>query len=160
DLRLGAAEGTQEVDRVAAGVHHRAAGQVEPVPDVTEPWQRKAQPGLYVADRPDGVDELQRPGGQRVVPVVERLHHDQPAGLGGVRDLPGLAGVGGHRLLAQHVLTGGDRGERPLRVQRVRQRDVDRVDLRILDDLGVRAVYDRDVVAVGEGAGAGRVARR
>ena len=43
----------------------------------------------------------------------------------------GFGGVRGERLLAQDVLTGRDRLQRPLRVQRVRQRVVDGVDLGI-----------------------------
>ncbi len=46
-------------------------------------------------------------------------------------------GVAAHRLLAEDVLSGFERADRPLDVQRVRQRDVDRVDVRVGEELVV-----------------------
>ena len=49
------------------------------------------------------------------------------------------------RLLAQDVFAGIERAERPLDVQRVRQRDVDRIDTAIAQQRVVAAVSDRDI---------------
>ena len=80
---------------------------------------------------------------ERVVAPVERFHHDEAAPACRVRDRLGLALVRRERLLAEDVLLRGDRAERPLGVEGVRKRVVDRVDVRIgeqrlvaLGDLG------------------------
>ena len=98
--------------------------------------------------------------GERVVPVVERLHHDE---AGARRDRGhrfGFLGVRGERLLAQHVLARFERGDRPLGVQPVGQRVVDRVDVGIGEQRGVGVVHLRDAVLRRERLGAAAIARR
>ena len=97
---------------------------------------------------------------ERVVPVVERLHDHEPGAVGDRRHLFGLRGVGGERLLAQHVLAGLERGDRPLRVQPVRQWVVDRVDVGIGEQVRVGAVHARDAVLGRERVGTGPIAGR
>ena len=67
-----------------------------------------------------------------------------------VRDLLRLVGVRGERLLAQHVLAGLERGDRPPAVEPVRQRVVDRVHVGIGEERVVRVVHRRDRVLAGE----------
>ena len=68
-------------------------------------------------------------------------------------DLDHPLGVGrgqGQRLLAQDVLAGPRRGDRPLGVEVVRERDVDGVDLRVGEERLVGAVDARDPVPLGD----------
>ena len=96
---------------------------------------RPDQPEL--ADRAVA-NELHELRGLRVVAVHERLAQQSAAPLGGVECRIHLLGVARERLLAEHVLAGLERFDRPLGVQRVRQRDVDRLDLGI----GEQASYE------------------
>jgi hypothetical protein len=147
------------VHGVGADVHGGPAGEVVPVADVLEHRERDAHRRLDTLERADlaAGDDVVHPLRQRVVPVVERLHHHEPGAVGRRRDLLGFGGVRGERLLAQDVLARRDRLQRPLRVQSVRQRVVDRVDIRISDDVVVRRVHLGDLVLVGELLGPGRV---
>ncbi len=70
-----------------------------------------------------------------VVPVVERLHHHQIGRRRLRGHVLGLRGVRGERLLAQNVLARGQRTLGPLGVEPIGQRVVDRVDLRIGDQI-------------------------
>ena len=97
--------------------------------------------------------------GERVVAVVERLHHHEPGAIGDRRDLLGLGGVAGERLLAQHVLARFERGDRPLRVQAVGQRVVDRVDVGIGEEVGVGVEHPRDAVLGRERVGPRAITR-
>ena len=108
----------------------------------------------------DGVlrDELGEPLRLRMVPPHERLHQHAPGPLGGVERALRLLRPPRQRLLAEHVLAGLQRPDRPLDVQRVRQRDVDRVDLRVGEQRLVAAVRAREPVLGGVRTGALRVA--
>ena len=81
-----------------------------------------------------------------MVAVHERLYQDEPGGVGRVVRLLGLGRVAGVRLLAEHVLAGLEGAHRPRVVHPVRQRDVDGVDVRVLEQRLVRAVRLRDPV--------------
>jgi hypothetical protein len=98
--------------------------------------------------------------GQRVVAVVERLHHDQPGAVGRVPHRLGFGAVRGERFLAQHVLSGRNRFQHPLRVQAVGKRVVDGVDVGVGDDVVVRGVHVRDAPLQSELLGPPGVARR
>ena len=115
----GAGYGADLVDRVTADVHRRTAREVELVPDVVPVREDRDHPCGDVVDRAEGPDELEHAREQRVVAVVERLHHDLARARGGVGDRLRFGGVRGERLLAQHVLAGLERGDRPLTVQAV-----------------------------------------
>ena len=97
---------------------------------------------------------------RRVLAVHERLHQQDarlPAGV----DHPLRLGRGHReRLLAQDVLAGPGRRDRPLGVEVVRQRDVDGVDVRVGQQRLVRAVRARDPELAGDPAGAARLAGR
>ena len=118
---------------VGADVHRRAAREVVLVADVGELGEREAQRRLDPADRPElaAVDDVAHALRERVVAVVERLHHDEPGARRDGGDGFGFLGVRGERLLAQHVLARFERGDRPLRVQAVGERVVDRVEVGI-----------------------------
>jgi hypothetical protein len=77
------------------------------------------------------VEQLARASNLRVVAPHEGLGQHAAFALGDVEDAIDVLGVAGERLLAQHVLAGLERAERPLHVQRVGQRVVDRVDVGI-----------------------------
>ena len=62
----------------------------------------------------------------------------------------GFDGVGRERLLAQHVLAGGQGPQGPLGVEPVGQRIVDGVDVLVGQQLGVGPPDHRDVVLGGE----------
>ena len=90
--------------------------------------------------------------------VHERLAQQSAAPLGGVECRDHLLGVARERLLAEHVLAGLERFDRPLGVQRVRQRDVDRLDLGVGEQVLVRAVGARNLPLARVGLGPGPVA--
>ena len=70
-----------------------------------------------------------------------------------------LRGVHGERLLDQHRLAGLDREHRGVVVHRVRRRDVDGVDERVGDEVGVRRVRARDAEPARERVGRAGAAR-
>src|SRR5581483_5113398 len=123
-------------------VHERAALDVRAQPDVAGVVERVAEGGADEPHRPDRalVDQLAQAPRLRRVAVHERFRDEQPGLLGRVEHGLRLLRVGGQRLLAEHVLAGLERPDRPLAVERVRQRDVDRLDVRILEQRLVRAV--------------------
>ena len=82
----------------------------------------------------------------------------RPVALGGVEGPLDVADVTAERLLAEDVLAGLERLDRPLAVHRVRQRDVDRLDLRVGEQLLVRAVGPRDLPLLRELLGPREVA--
>jgi hypothetical protein len=160
--RLGAGQGADQVHGVAAGVHHGSAGQFQGPPDVVPFGQREAEGGLQPAylSQLAAVHDLQHPLGQRVITPVERLHDHQPGAVRGLRHLGRLGRVGREGLLAQHVLTRLQGEQRPLGVQRVRQRDVDRVDIAVGQQVSVTVVGHRYAVPPGEGRRPGRITGR
>ena len=93
-----------------------------------------------------------------MVAVVKRLHDHTIGRVCCIGNGLRLSGVGGERLFTQHVFARGNRLQGPLGVQAVRQRVVDRVDVRIVDDVVVRRVHARDAVLGGVCVGTGSVA--
>ena len=162
DFRGRSTEGAHHVDRVAADVHGRAAGQRVVVADVGELRQWHAEGSLHPVQLPQlpRRDEFLDPQCHRVVAVVEGLHH-HPVGLRAqFGQLAGLCGVGRERLLAQHVLARLERCPGPPSVQSVRQRVVDGIQLGIGDQRFVAAVHSGDAVFGCEDLGPGHVPGR
>jgi hypothetical protein len=95
----------------------------------------------------------------RVVAPHERLLEHQAQALGGVEGTLDVCGAAAHRLLAQHVLAGLQRPDRPLDVQRVGQRVVDRFDLGVGEQVLVGPVCARQPALGDEGLRALEVAR-
>ena len=121
------------LDRIAPEVHRRPTTDRQIPADVVA--LDRARPGCRTRLRSDRSapstpesSTVRICVGVRVVPPVERLHHHHVGGPRGVGDESGVVGVGGERLLAQHVLAGLDRGDRPLTMQRRGRADVHRVD--------------------------------
>ena len=98
--------------------------------------------------RPDSTSSA-RQGGLRVVPVHERLGQHQSGRVGGVEGLLDLGRAPRVGLLAEHVLARGERLHRPGVMQAVRQRDVDAVDLRVLEQRLVAPVRALETVLGG-----------
>ena len=140
-LRLAPQE-PRPANAVAAHVHQSTAVEVGDHADVRLVDERKAKRGVDRPQPPDParLDELPRQGGLRVVPVHEGLGQHEPCRVGGIEGLFDLRRAARVGLLAEHVLAGRERLHRPRVMQAVRQRDVDAVDLRVLEQCLVAAV--------------------
>ena len=162
DPRPGSQQ-AQQADRVAAHVHGGAAGQGQLVADVTLLPQRGREGHVDLGDVAElaRADDLHQALGERVVLVVEGLHHDHTwVAVGRLGHGPGLVGVGGEGLLAQDVLAGPQGGDRPVPVEAVGQRVVDGVDLGVLDQRRVAVQDTRNALLTGEFGGPLAVACR
>jgi hypothetical protein len=95
-----------------------------------------------------------------VVAVHERLHQNETGLVRAIERLLDLRRVTRVRLLAQDVLAGRERSQRPLVVEAVRQRVVDGVDVGIVEELLVGAVRPRNRVLERVRLRAKRIARR
>jgi hypothetical protein len=84
--------------------------------------------------------------GLEVVPVHEPLHEDEPLLLGDVERPLDRLDAAVERLLAEDVLAVQERADAPVRMERVRQRDVDRVDVPVGEQRLVGAVRPLDSV--------------
>src|SRR6266516_331 len=135
---LGGEQVTGEPDRVAADIEERPTGQLRRHPDIGVPLGHgEMEVRLDLPQIPDHTV-----GNQLAEPphlVVEREDEGLPergAGLAGHgEDLLRLGQRARQRLLAQNGLAGPQRPDRPLPVQRVRQRDVQGVHPRVVDQL-------------------------
>jgi hypothetical protein len=136
----------RHVDRIAADVHQGSAAELGHVADVGRiqvAVREERLDGLELADR-TVANELAHLDPQRVQPVHEGLHEEHACGLAAVDHLLGLGGRHRQRLLAQHVLAGRRRPQRPRRMEVVGQRDVHGLDVRIVEELLVAAVVPGD----------------
>ena len=108
-----------------------AAGEVPAIADIARDDERDAHRRFDMAHGAEraGIDDRLHARRQRVIAVVERLHQDPAAALRRLDHRARLVGVGGERLLAQHVLACAHGPDAPLGVQAVGQRIVDGVDL-------------------------------
>ena len=91
---------------------------------------------VRLADEP-GVDQLPGVLDRRGIPEREADLGPQALGPGQLGRLPGLAVVGVHRLLAQHVLARAQRVPGDVEVRPVAGDDVDHVDVRVVEQLAV-----------------------
>jgi hypothetical protein len=122
--------------RVAADVVQRAAGQVAAQPDVLRAGQLEVEVRLDLAQLPDRavrqhVAQLAHLGLER---EHERFPEQRPGLLGHGEHLPGLGQRPAQRLLAEHRPARAQRLDRPLGVQAVGQRQVDRVHPGVVDE--------------------------
>src|SRR5262249_9462960 len=90
----------------------------------------------------------------------ERLGQEPVRTVGYIECLLDLLGVPRQRLLAEDVLACFERPDRPLAVQRVRERDVDRLDVGILEQRLVAPVRTLDVPFLRVGLGPTLLAAR
>ena len=163
DDALGlASEEARRRDAVAAEVSERPALELRGQAHIARPGverEPEVRPDhAQLADRTSG-NQLLEPSRLRIVAPHERLHAEEPLCLGHVEDGRDGERIRAHRLLAEHVLAGLERADRPLAVQPVRQRDVDRVDRRVGEQRLVAAVGGRDAVLARVRVGPRLVAR-
>ncbi len=149
-------EEAAEVDDVCAEVAERAGACDRPVepPDLGE--GRVEDPVLQVrrAEVVDlaqlaGLDHLAGEADGRDEAVVERAHVLDPGGAHAPVHLEGLVGRPRERLLADHVLAGLGRGDRGLRMERVRAGVVEELHGRVGHE--VAPVGRRPLEAVAQG---------
>ena len=134
--RLASEQHPREVHVVAADVVQRPAAELPYVADVQRVVVEVREPavdGAQSAD-PAGSHEIAHGDPGRMEAIHERLHEDH-AGRVARRCHP-LGVRSRHRqgLLAKDVLASPCGRDRPLRVEVVRQRDVDGVDVRVIKE--------------------------
>ena len=93
-------------------------------------------------------------GGLGLVPAPHRLHEQHARAPGRVDEDPRLGGRGRQGLLDENVLSCRDGQESQREVLALGRRDVDHVDVRIVDELVVGTVCPPDAVLGGERLGA------
>ena len=89
---------------------------------------------------------------------MECLHHNAVRFRSQRGDLPSFIGICRERLLAQHVLAGGECSARPPAVQAVGQGVVDGIHIRIGDECLIAVVHPGDSVFGGESLSAVAIA--
>ena len=146
-MRL-AGEQSCRVDAVAADVHQRATVRLGEEAGIGGIVGREAECGADQPELPDGavVHELREPERLRMMAPHETFHQVQPLALRDVECALRLRLVGCQRLLAQDVLARLERPDRPLDVLPVGQRDVDGLDVGVLEEPVVAAVGALDPV--------------
>ena len=141
--RLGVENKPRQRNRVAADIHQRAAAHVGLIADVVRVVVVVGKVRVDRAELADAAVAHQLPGRLplRMKAVHERFHHLQlRVRRRNVGELLGLGHREPDRLLAQHVLAGLDRPQRPRHVQVIGQRNVNRIDVAVGEQLVVRAV--------------------
>jgi hypothetical protein len=130
--------------------------------DVLRVAEAEAERRAHEPKRPDraSLDELAELRRLGVVAVHEGLHQDPPGPVGGFEGALDLLRAAVERLLAEDVLAGLERPDRPLDVQRVRQRDVDGLDVVVGEERLVAPVCALDPLLARIGLRARLVAAR
>jgi hypothetical protein len=77
--------------------------------------------------------------------VHERFGRDAACSCGGLSNPLDVVRSERQRFFAQHMLAGFERANRPVGVQAVRQRNVNRIDLRIAQERFIRGQCSRDI---------------
>ena len=135
--RLGAEEQSQHGKAVRTHGHHSAAGEVVVEVDIgfarTPPREhRLGVDVLHVGGIDQGLEEL--PRGEE--PGVKGFEDDRGVGLRQFRKVEehlGLSRIGHARLLEQDMLAGADGADGPLVMERVGERDVDGVNVWVIE---------------------------
>lgn len=96
----------------------------------------------------DHVDDAFDPGMET---VHERLHQLHPGLLRGRRHLEAVSRIEGERLFAENMLSRSDCVDHPIPMQAVREWDIERVDIGVVNQVFVRAVGSGDAVLSGKG---------
>ena len=155
--RLGLAEHQiSERQRIDPHVQQRPAPEAR-IEHPVRWWSihDEAQIGVHLQGgaEPTGAKPVAHGQDHRMTGHPHRLHQEQSTLAGELDHLFGVGGVKGECLLAQHVLAGVEGQPRVLEVQRVRRGDVDDIDVRVVDQFGVRRVRARLRTAVRRGEG-------
>ncbi len=127
-----------EVDGVAPDVHERPATQIAVEADVARLHDEMGDAvvelhALHLAEHARG-EHLEQPAREAVQSVVEPHESAPPRSIRGVGDLRRGRAVRRQRLLAQHVLAALQRSHGPMRLHGRGERDVDEVDVRMVQD--------------------------
>ena len=158
--RLGPGRRSHPVQGVGSDIHQRAAAKVALVADLGSVIDEVGlEQGGQVAHLSQlaGADDLQHPGEQWVVAIVEGLHQHPAARLRRRDHGASLAGVHRKGLLAQHMLARLERGDGEVGVPRGRQGVVDRIDVGPGDQVLIGLRHLGNAVQLGEGARPGRI---
>ena len=152
-IRLLASDPAGHADRVAADVPQRAAALRRADPRVVRVGEEEGERPVHQLESSDSSapGELHCPQDLWVVEVHQRLDGDPVRPFGRGRDGIDVLHGACEGLLAEHVLAGLQRADRPLRVQVVGQRDVDDVDVGGREERIVGSEGLRDAVGDGEG---------
>ena len=122
-----------EVYRIATHVVERPAAELRPEFDRRRIREQETKRRVHLFDFTEhaAADHRQHRARPRRVAIHERLH--QPHAVGRTRrdHLPTLGGVQRGGFLDEHMLAVLRRADRPLAVQRIRQRNIDRVHVRV-----------------------------
>ena len=152
-LRLAGQE-ANGVHAVGPDVHQRATvelGAKASVVGAVHGGELKAEGGAdepQASDRAFG-DEFAQLAGLWMVTPHEAFGEDEARRLGAVERLLHLFGPTRERLLAEHVLPRLEGPQRPLHVQRVRKRDVDRIHVRVSEQRVIAPVRALDAMLAG-----------
>ena len=141
----GARRHEERRDTVDADIQQRPAAHLGPPAMIVRAIERAGEDspgepqGTQASGRDERLDGL-RPGMERRHVGLEKRHAGDRARR---HHRLRVGGRGRQRLFAEHVLAGGGGALHPLPVQAVRQRDVDRLDLGIIEQVGVATVGAR-----------------
>ncbi len=152
-IRLFAREHAREVDAVAADVHQSAAAEraieadvaVDAAGFVTK--ARADEPQLADLAGPDGIDHRVR---QRMRPIHKRLDENELGLLRGIEHLGRLRARQRERLFAKHMLAGAEGFDRPFMMERIREGEVNRLNVGVGEELVVAVVGRGDVARLGK----------
>ncbi len=144
--RLHAREHAREAHRIAADVPQAAAAARRIEAHVVRPVQREREAAADVAQFADRAlpQQLLQHHRLRMMPVHERFGDDDAVTRRGRGDAIDVVDGQRDRLFAEHVFARFRRLDRPFRVQMIRQRNVDDVDVGIGEHRLVRRDRARD----------------
>ena len=134
------------VHAVAAHVHQRSAVELRAEADVRRLSRCEAERSADQVEptHSPAPDQLLQPTRLRIVAVHERLHQQPLVALRGVESALHVLSSAAEGLLAQDVLAGLERAHGPLDVHRVGHRDVDDLDIRVVQQRLVATVSSLD----------------
>ena len=136
DHQLGFVAGDQlrVAHGITADIPQRAAAECAIHADVRGGLEGESKAGHHGADRADGavIDQPEHSCRQRLVTIHEPFFDDDAGRRGGGGNAIDVGRIERERLLAQHMLAGGDRRQRPRHVIGVGKGNVDRVDAGVI----------------------------
>jgi hypothetical protein len=149
--RLRASHLAHPVQRVTAEVHGSAARGLVTVPQIGLVLDGDLEHPIHVPERAElpRTHDVEHAQKQRVVAVVESFDEQAPGLLGDLDHALRFQRVRRERFLAEHVLAGSQRRDRPLRVKVHGQRVINGVDVWIGDHVRVALRHAGDAVLTG-----------
>ena len=131
DPRFRSGKKAKQIDGVAARVHERPASQLKVEADIPGVEHVGVQMSFQVLNLPklSAGDDFLHPTSERMVALMECLGQNQARRISGGGHLARLFGVGGERFFAKDMLARRQSSQRPVAMQAIRQRDINRIDL-------------------------------